>query len=292
MTQNGMSNGQNEQRPHVVIIGGGFGGLYAARSVGRRARARHADRPPQHHLFQPLLYQVATAGLSPGNIAAPMRFILRRHKNIRVWLGEVVNIDPPRTVRIDLLGGTTLDFDYLIVATGSSHSYFGNDAWEAFAPGLKSVENTLDGARAASSTPMSRPSSESDPARRTAWMTFVVVGGGPTGVELAGALARDGAPHAQIRLPRHRPGGGDRAARRSVRTTAPSLFAPRPRPEPSLVERLGVTVRTSMLVVGMDEKRARRCALPDKRGRRLRSKKLPAHDVMGGRRDTPRPRAA
>ena len=170
----------------VVIIGGGFGGLKAAESLARLpVRITLVDRK-NHHTFQPLLYQVATAGLSPAEIAAPIREILARHENVEVLLGEVVNFDLER--RIVKLHGFELPYDYLVVAAGASHAYFGHDEWEALAPGLKTIEDALEirrrvllafemAERHAATTGQHMP------------LTFVVVGGGPTGVELAGTLA-------------------------------------------------------------------------------------------------------
>ncbi len=172
--------------PRVVIIGGGFAGLAAAQAL------RHApvvvtvlDRR-NHHLFQPLLYQVATAGLSPGDIASPIRWILRRQKNVRVLLGEAQAIDPAaRTVTYD---AGVLAYDYLILATGATHAYFGHDDWAAVAPGLKNLDDALE-IRRRVLLAFELAEREPDPAVQRELLTFVVVGGGPTGVELAGALA-------------------------------------------------------------------------------------------------------
>jgi NADH dehydrogenase len=170
----------------VVIIGGGFGGLSAARAL-RRAPVEVVllDRR-NHHVFQPLLYQVATAGLSPGDIASPIRWILRKHRNLHVWLAEVTAIDPAR--RLVLLADGELSYDYLIVAAGATHAYFGHDEWRAHAPGLKTLEDALDMRRRVL---LAFEEAEREPDRfaQRRLLTFVVVGGGPTGVELAGALA-------------------------------------------------------------------------------------------------------
>jgi NADH dehydrogenase len=173
--------------PHVVIVGGGFGGLSAAKRLrGEEVRVTLLDRR-NHHLFQPLLYQVATATLSPGDIASPIRWILRRGRNIRVLLGEAESIDV-RAKRITLEDHSTLDYDYVIVATGASHSYFGHPEWEPFAPGLKTLEDALV-IRRHMLLAFERAERLSDPARQRELLTFVIVGGGPTGVELAGTLA-------------------------------------------------------------------------------------------------------
>lgn len=171
---------------HVVIIGAGFGGLYAARALGREpVRVTVLDRH-NHHTFQPLLYQVATAGLNPGDIAAPIRRVLRKYKNTSVLLAEVKAIDPARK-RVICEDGE-ISYDKLIVAAGASHSYFGHEEWAPVAPGLKTIEDALE-IRRRILLAFEAAEREPDPERRAAWMTFVVVGGGPTGVELAGALS-------------------------------------------------------------------------------------------------------
>lgn len=171
---------------HVVIIGGGFGGLWATRALAReRVRITLIDRT-NHHLFQPLLYQVATAGLSPADIAAPLRHILRRQKNVTVRLDEVTVIDKAQR-RLEMKNGT-LEYDYLIVASGATHAYFGHDEWAPHAPGLKTLEDAL-GMRAAMLKAFEAAERETDPTAAKAWLRFAVVGGGPTGVELAGTLA-------------------------------------------------------------------------------------------------------
>lgn len=173
--------------PHVVVIGGGFGGLSACKVLrNTRCRVTLLDRR-NHHVFQPLLYQVAAAALSPGDIAAPIRWILRRAGNIRVLLGEVTQIDV-NARRVVLADGDGLAYDYLIVAPGASHTYFGHGEWERDAPGLKTLEDALE-VRRRVLLAFERAERESDPARQRELLTFVMVGGGPTGVELAGTLA-------------------------------------------------------------------------------------------------------
>ncbi|HXE57744.1 MAG TPA: NAD(P)/FAD-dependent oxidoreductase, partial [Gemmatimonadales bacterium] len=176
-----------DPRPHVLILGGGFAGLYAAKRLRKApARVTLLDRR-NHHLFQPMLYQVATAALSPNDIASPIRSILRDHENAEVLMGEAVAVDTgAREVR--LADGRVLPYDYLILAPGARHSYFGRDEWEPLAPGLKSVEDALE-IRRRVLLAFELAEMEPDPVRRHALLTFVVVGGGPTGVEVAGALA-------------------------------------------------------------------------------------------------------
>jgi NADH dehydrogenase len=170
----------------VVIIGGGFGGLYAARSLGKADVDLTLVDRRNFHLFQPLLYQVATGFLSPGEIAAPLRYVLNRQKNTRVLLGEVVDIDPGAR-EVILTDGALLPYDTLVVATGSTHHYFGHPEWAHLAPGLKTVEDATE-IRTRILLAFERAEKETDPEKRSAELTFVVVGAGPTGVELAGAL--------------------------------------------------------------------------------------------------------
>ncbi|HZS04114.1 MAG TPA: NAD(P)/FAD-dependent oxidoreductase [Blastocatellia bacterium] len=171
---------------HVVIIGGGFGGLTAAQALKRaKVRVTLVDRT-NHHLFQPLLYQVAIAGLSPAEIASPIRSILRRQKNVSVLLDEATGIDLVH--RVVHLRDRDLGYDYLILATGGRTSYFGHDGWERFAPGLKSLDDAVE-IRQRVLLAFEEAEKETDPERRRELLTFVVVGGGPTGVEIAGAIA-------------------------------------------------------------------------------------------------------
>lgn len=170
----------------VVIVGGGFGGLYAAKALRRApVEVTLVDRR-NFHLFQPLLYQVATGSLSPGEIAAPLRSLLRHQGNTRVWLAEAVDVDVAR--RKLILPDGEAPYDTLIVATGARNNYFGNDAWESAAPGLKSIEDATT-IRQKLLYAFEAAEREPDQNRRRAWLTFVIVGAGPTGVELAGAFA-------------------------------------------------------------------------------------------------------
>jgi NADH dehydrogenase len=175
-----------DSTPRVLILGGGFGGLWATRALASApVQVTLVDRT-NHHLFQPLLYQVATAGLSAPDIAAPLRHILRDQANVTVLLAEVLAIDvAARRVQLD---GQSLDYDYLVVATGASHAYFGHEDWAAHAPGLKTLDDALAIRRRILSAFEAAEREDEETARR-AWLNFVVIGGGPTGVELAGTLA-------------------------------------------------------------------------------------------------------
>ena len=240
-----------ERRPHVVVIGGGFAGLHATRELARApVRITLLDRR-NHHLFQPLLYQVATAALNPSDIAYPIRSVLRRQKNARVLLADVTRIDTAAR-RVEFDGGA-IDYDDLIVATGATHSYFGHLDWERLAPGLKTIEDAID-IRRRVFLAYEAAERETDPALRREWLTFVVVGAGPTGVELAGALSEI-ALHTLVRdfraidptiarviliegmdrvLPPYPPGLSDKAGRQ--------------------LQRLGVQVRTGAMVTAIDER--------------------------------------
>lgn len=237
------------QLPHVVILGGGFGGLYAARALRRApVRVTLIDRR-NHHLFQPLLYQVATAALNPSDIAAPIRRILRRQRNVTVMLAEAVAID--RRTRRVILADAAVDYDYLIVATGVTHHYFGHDDWSRYAPGLKTVEDALE-MRRRILLAYEAAERETDPDRQREWLTFVVIGGGPTGVELAGALGEI-ARHVLTRDFRRIDPRSARivlveAGPRILPTFAPELSAEAAR---KLAE-LGVEVLTGSAVTGVD----------------------------------------
>ena len=241
---------KGELLPHVVVVGGGFGGIAAARGLaGAACRVTLVDRR-NYHLFQPLLYQVATAGLSPADIATPIRSLFRLQPNVRVLLGEVVGMRPAS--REVMIGRSSLAYDYLVVATGAQHSYFGKDDWAAYAPGLKTLEDATE-IRRRLLTAFERAEGADDPAERAAWMTFVIVGGGPTGVELAGAIAE---------LARHGLDKEFRAIDPAAATVVLVQSAPRLLPTfpPALsidaamtLEQLGVTVRLEAKVEDVDE---------------------------------------
>jgi NADH:quinone reductase (non-electrogenic) len=239
------------RRHRVLIVGGGFGGLYAAKGLARSpVDVTLVDRR-NFHLFQPLLYQVATGALAPGEIAQPLRSILRRQANTTVLLGEAIGIEPVAR-RVLLSDGGPIEYDTLVIATGAHFSYFGHDEWAPIAPGLKSIDDATE-IRRRILIAFEAAEREADPARREAWMTFVVVGGGPTGVELAGALGE--IAHDTLRRDF-----------RSIDTTGarillvealdrilPTYPADRSASARHQLEHLGVTVRTSTRVVGVDE---------------------------------------
>jgi NADH dehydrogenase len=245
--------------PHVLILGGGFGGLFAARALARApVRVTIVDRH-NYHLFQPLLYQVATASLSPGDVASPIRWILRRQHNVTVLLAAVHRIDTEsRTVMINAAPGSggkaadKLSYDYLIVATGASHAYFGHPEWAARAPGLKTLDDALEMRRQVLLA-FEAAEREADEGQRHRLLTFVVVGGGPTGVELAGALAE----MARRTLPRDFRNIRPQSARILLLEGAPHVLGTFPerlrqKARESLT-RLGVEVRTNTFVTTVDE---------------------------------------
>jgi NADH dehydrogenase len=237
---------------HVVIVGGGFGGLNAARALDGApdVRVTLLDRH-NYHLFQPLLYQVATAALSPGDIASPIRWILRHQQNVEVLLAEVTGIDPVAK-RVLIAGGDPIPYDYLVLASGSTHAYFGHPEWAARAPGLKTLDDALE-MRRRMLLAFEAAERETSPEKQRRLLTFVIVGAGPTGVELAGALAeiarqslvqdfrRIHTESARIILVEGSP--------HVLNTFADPLKAAARRS----LERLGVEVRTGMVVTGLDE---------------------------------------
>ena len=236
--------------PHVVILGGGFGGLYAARSLARAPVTVTVVDRRNYHLFQPLLYQVASAALNPSDIASPIRAILNRQRNVEVILGEATAIDTEKR-RVVLADGE-LAYDYLVVATGATHSYFNHPEWERDAPGLKTIEDALE-IRRRVLLAFEHAERESDRDAQRAWLTFVVVGGGPTGVELAGALSEI-ARQAMIRDFRHIDPANARVILvegrdRVLPPYPPSLSAKAQRQ----LERLGVEVITGGVVTSLND---------------------------------------
>ncbi len=242
-----MSRSANEQ-PHVVIIGGGFGGLYCARALRRQpVRVTVLDRR-NFHLFQPLLYQVATASLSPADIAHPIRSILKHQANVEVWMAEVEGINvSARTVQLQ---DTELHYDYLVVATGARHAYFGHPEWEHHAPGLKTIDDATE-LRRRFLLAFEAAEREADPEARRRLLTFVIVGAGPTGVELAGAMSEI----ARQVMPREFRSIDTRTTRILLLEGGPRVLPTYP-PELSdkaqkQLELLGVEVRTNALVTNI-----------------------------------------
>ena len=246
-----MTSASPPARPRVVIIGCGFGGLEAARALrAAPVDVTLVDRT-NHHLFQPLLYQVATAGLSAPAIAAPIRHLFRSQRNATVLLGEVVRIDVEARA-VHLQDGLALPYDHLIVAAGAAHSYFGNDQWAPFAPGLKTLDDAFD-IRGRILLAFEAAEKEPDPERRAQWLNFVVIGGGPTGVEMAGTLAE---------IARHTLPGEfrhiDPASARIILLEGSDRVLQAMPPELSLrareqLEKLGVDVRVNARVTTIDE---------------------------------------
>jgi len=237
---------------HVVIVGGGFGGLYAARALrDLDVEVTLLDRR-NHHVFQPLLYQVATAALSPGDIASPIRWILRRQKNVEVLLAEVRRVDVAR--RVLILDRGEMSYDFLILATGATHAYFGHDEWQVAAPGLKTLEDALE-IRRRVLLAYEHAERESDPAKRAALLTFVVIGGGPTGAEMAGALAEI----SRQSLARNFRHFDPSSARIILIEAGPSILSTFPETLREAaahdLQRLGVEVRTGRAVTGVSNGR-------------------------------------
>lgn len=237
-------------QPRVVIIGCGFGGLWAAKALRRAPVEVTVIDRTNHHLFTPLLYQVATAGLSAPSIAAPIRHVLAHQRNATILMGEVNGIDTTKR-EVTLEGGGQIGYDYLVVASGSVNQYFGHDDWATYAPALKTLDDALE-IRARILTAYERAERESDPAKRAAWLTFVVIGGGATGVELAGTLAE---------IARHTLKGEfrhfDPRKARVVLVEGTDRVLPPYTPDLSekarlQLERLGVTVWLGKLVTGVD----------------------------------------
>ena len=238
------------RRPQVVIIGGGFAGLWAARALASAPVDITLLDRGNYHLFQPLLYQVATAGLSSPDIAAPLRHILRRQENVTVLMEEAVSIDPAsRTVTLG--EGRSIAFDYALLATGATHAYFGHDDWAPYAPGLKSLDDALDIRRRILSA-FERAEASDDPDERKALLTFAIVGGGPTGVELAGTMAEI-ARHTLEHEFRHIDPAHSRVMLLEAGPRVLATFDPELSEKARLqLEHLGVEVLTGMQVSAID----------------------------------------
>lgn len=235
----------------VVILGGGFGGLSAAQHLkGAPLQVTLVDRC-NYHLFQPLLYQVATGSLSPANIASPMRHILKRQKNTEVLLAEATHIDAGN--RRVLFSDGSIEYDTLIVATGSSHQYFGHDEWEKFAPGLKNLDDATH-MRRRILLAFEAAERETDPEKLREWMTFVIVGGGPTGVELAGALGEIANDTLRQDFRRIEPSKAQIILVEGTDHVLPVYPHKLSQAAQTMLERLKVTVRTGAFVTDVQER--------------------------------------
>jgi len=252
--------------PHVVVLGGGFGGLWATRALASApVRVTLVDRT-NHHLFQPLLYQVATAGLSAPDIAAPLRHILRGQRNVGVRLDEVRHVDVGQR-RVALAHGT-LDYDFLVVATGATHAWFGHDDWAPHAPGLKTLDDAF-GIRSRILEAFEAAERECDPARRDACLNFVVVGGGPTGVELAGTLAE---------IARHTLAHEFRVI--DPRQARVHLVEAGPRVLSSMPESLSASAQRQLARLGVEVHVGQPVTAIDAEGIELAGKRLPSRTVL------------
>jgi NADH:ubiquinone reductase (H+-translocating) len=259
-----------DRRPHAVVVGAGFAGLEAAKLLGKSGEVRLTvvDRR-NHHLFQPLLYQVATAALDTSDIAAPIRGILRRQRNTEVVLSEVVSVDRAAR-RLHFAEGGTLDYDHLIVAAGALDAYFSRPDWEPLAPGLKSLEDALEIRRRVLFA-FEEAERETDPALRRAWLTFVLIGGGPTGVELAGSLSEI-AHRALLRDFRHI----------NTHDTRIVLIEGLPRILPFYSERLGEKARQALERLRIEVRTGARVTDIDAEGVWLGDEHIAARTVLWG----------
>ena len=256
----------DDRKPHVVIIGGGFGGLYCAKALKNApVRVTLIDRR-NFHLFQPLLYQVATASLSPSDIAHPIRSVLRKHDNTEVWMAEVIDIDVEGK-RVILEDGE-VPYDYLILATGATHAYFGHDEWAEIAPGLKTIDDATE-LRARFLHAFEEAERESDESARRSQLTFVIIGAGATGVELAGAMAEI----ARKVIPRDFRAIDTKSARILLLEGGPRVLSTYPEDLSAKaqkhLEQLGAEVRTNALVTSIEENAV---CIGDER--------IPAHNIF------------
>ena len=253
--------------PRIVIIGCGFGGLFAARALASASVAVTVIDRANHHLFQPLLYQVATAGLSATAIAAPIRHVLRRQTNTLVLMAQVLAIDSGRRVVV-LEDGAEVAYDYLIVASGAAHSYFGHDDWAPYAPGLKTLDDALE-IRRRVLVAYERAERETDDARRAPWLTFVVIGAGATGVEMAGTLAEI----ARLTL-------RDQFRRFDSRAASVILLEAGERVLPAYPVDLSEKARLQLVRLGVDVRTGARVTNVDAEGVTLGDKRIAARTVI------------
>jgi NADH dehydrogenase len=256
-----------DPRPHVVVVGGGFAGLWAVRALASAPVLVTLLDRTNHHLFQPLLYQVATAGLSAPDIAAPLRHILRRQRNATVLMAEVETVEPEAN-RLRLADGGALDYDWLLLASGATHAYFGHEDWAPHAPGLKTLDDALAIRRRVLSA-FEAAERESDPFARAAWLSFVVIGGGPTGVELAGTLAE---------IARH-------TLREEFRRSEPRfaqvhLVEAGPRVLSAMVEPLSASAQRQLEKLGVQVHTGQAVDAIDAEGVRIGGARLPARTVL------------
>jgi NADH:quinone reductase (non-electrogenic) len=260
-------NERVSQRPQVVIIGGGFAGLDAARALARvECDVTLIDRH-NHHVFSPLLYQVATAGLSPGDIASPIRWILRRQDRLRVMLATVEHIDlAEKRVRLD--HGQSIQYDYLVVGAGATHSYFGHDTWSVSAPGLKTLDDAL-GIRGRVLRAFEEAERDPDSARQKFLLTFIIIGGGPTGVELAGALAEIARHALKAEFDAIDPA----SARIILLEAGPSILT-------SFPESLRQSARRSLVRLGVDVRENSAVTDIDDHGVSVGAQRIDAHTVL------------
>lgn len=253
--------------PRVVVVGGGFAGLAAARALSRApVEVVIVDRH-NHHVFQPLLYQVATAGLSPADIAAPIRWILRRQPNVRVLLDDVVGVDPLAR-RVDLRDSPSLEYAALIVATGVTHAYFGHDDWAVHAPGLKTLDDAV-AIRRRVLLAFEAAEREPDPARQRELLTFVVIGGGPTGVEMAGAIAEI----ARQALTDEFDAMAPETSRVLLLEGGPSIL-------PTYVPRLREAARAALVALGVDVRESTRVTEVTARGVQAGDERIVAETIV------------
>lgn len=260
---------RSNEKPHVVIIGAGFGGLSAAKALaGEDVCVTVIDRR-NHHLFQPLLYQVATAALSPAQVAAPIRSILRKQQNATILLGEVVGVDAnKREVRLAGDHAPRIPFDYLVIATGARHSYFGHDEWQEYAVGLKSLEDATE-IRRRILIAFEKAEAECDPIERRRQLSFAIIGAGPTGVEIAGAIAE---------ISRHALASDFRNI--DPRSTRVVLIEAGPRVLPAFPESLSLDAKARLESLGVEVRLGAPVTACDKDGVIVGDERVPARTII------------